>query len=119
MHNIYQTIWRCLQTEFDCSSLLSASPMDQGHTTAQLVIARGFIDHRRTCCAAGVSAHPPHAQAGHSHPILRHLVVGNHKRVEPPLGFAPVFLFLVKTLLAFIAAYPDPKLPVLLFQVEV
>ena len=79
----------------------------------------GGIDHRPTNVGAGVRAHLPHAQAGHSHPILRHLVVGPDKRVEPPLGLAPVLLLLlVKTLLALIAAYPDPTLLVLLFQVE-
>ena len=53
-------------------------------------------------------AHLPHAQAGRSHPILRHLVVGPGQplpREETPP--------------AFIAAYPDPTLLLLLFQVGV
>ena len=81
----------------------------------------GGIEYRRTNVGAGVRAHLPHAQAGHSHPLLRHLMVGPYKRVEPPFALAPVLLLLllVKTLLALIAAYPDPTLLVLLFQVEV
>ena len=77
------------------------------------------LDVRRTPRGAGVRAHLPHAQAGHSHTILRHVVVGLGNREEPPLGLALVFLFIVKTLPALIAAYPEPTHQVLLFQVEV
>ena len=46
---------------------------------------------------ARLRAHLPRAPAGHPHPVLRDLVVGPYKRVEPSLGLAPVILFLEKT----------------------
>ena len=89
------------------SGLVLFSPLDQG-TIAEFVIAHDFIDHWRTNWEK---------QARHSS-ILCHLVVGS-QRAELPLAFAPFILFSVKMPPAFIAAYSDPMLVVLLFHVEV
>ena len=76
------------------------------------ILERTEPGHASFVCAVpttwtGVRAHLHHAQAGHSHPVLRHLVVGPGKRVEHALVLAIVFCFFVKTMLALIAAYPE------------
>ena len=51
---------------------------------------------RQDCHQAGHCARLHHAPAGHSHPILRHLLVGLVKRMEPSLVLAFVFHLIEK-----------------------
>ena len=72
--------------------------------------SRGFVDRKRADGGlVRVLTYRTHRRVtlaqffailGHSHPVLRHLVVGPQQNMEPPLGLAVVILFLVKLPLA-------------------